>query len=267
MLHPALEQVEHVFQQALGELVVPPEARDRAYRRARAAADALRLDPRAEQIALLDFAEELFAAFAVELCGKPADLRQLIDFIEHAVEIPRVVLGHWMLHLPQLLQLPNAVAIDVELTLILVFADARAASLWTTRSGESLERIAQIGEGDLDAADTWQAASRVLAGDLTHLGSQSSISGVRVDRRQQPPAAVIARGDIASSAERDVLLEVAAPMLGAALARAEPARSPSEPTAPEGAARALSRMRFDLHDGPQQDASTTVAGSIPSRRS
>jgi signal transduction histidine kinase len=56
-------------------------------------------------------------------------------------------------------------------------------------------------------------------------------------------------------AERNLLMEATAPMLGVMLDRAEAplngVRSPPEPL--KVAERTLSRLRFDLHDGPQQD--------------
>jgi hypothetical protein len=75
-----------------------------------------------------------------------------------------------------------------------------------------------------------------------------------MDRGQQWPAAAIVRGDAASPIDRALLLESAGPTLSAALIRDKPvSRGGASQKSPSGSSeRMLTRLRFDLHDGPQQ---------------
>jgi signal transduction histidine kinase len=209
----------------------------------------------AQQIALLDFAEELFASLAAELSGHVADLRRLIDRIQSVAEIPRVVLGRQVLRMPQLIGLSTAVAIEVELTLLLAFANAKVVSLWTMGTDGTPHRVAQAGEDDLDARDTRPTAHMVLTSGSDRLGSEHHVSGVPVGRSSPPDAALVASGESGSSADRELLLEAAAPVLSAALTldQLKSRKDGFGRSAPDATARALSRLRFDLHDGPQQD--------------
>jgi signal transduction histidine kinase len=251
---PGLEQLEHVFDECLGERVIPQDARDRAYRRARALSGVLAGGAGAEQIVLLDFAGELFVG-AVELDPQLPQLRRLIDLVEGVTGIPRVALGHKVLQSPQLLELSAAVAIDAELTLLLAFANARAVSLWALGDGGALRQIAQTGEADLDDPDTRRLADRLLSGQTPPPITEESISGVLIDRSGQSPRALVLRGTAASSGDCVLLLETAAPIVSATVVRDELASGGggSHGSALASAERMLSRLRFDLHDGPQQD--------------
>ena len=210
---------------------------------------------RAEQIALLDFAGELFAALVVELSENLPDFRELIDRIESVAGIPRVALGHEVLRAPQLLQLPTAVSTGVQLTLLLAFANAQAVSLWTLDQDGALKHIAHAGEGDLGARDTRRLASRLLTDESVTHASDRSGSGILVDRGQQWPAVAIVRGNAASPIDRDLLLDSVVPTLSATLMRDElVSRGGASRQSPSGSSeRMLTRLRFDLHDGPQQD--------------
>lgn len=210
---------------------------------------------RAEQIALLNFAGELFAALAVELSAHLPELRKLIDRIESVTGIPRVALGHEVLRAPQLLQLPTADSIGVQLTLLLAFANAQAASLWTLDQDGTLKHVSHAGKGDLGALDTQRLARTLLTEEsITHASDQSG-SGILVDRGQQWPAAAILTGNAASSVDRDLLLESAVPTLSATLMGDDlVSRGGASQQSPSGSSeRMLTRLRFDLHDGPQQD--------------
>ena len=113
------------------------------------------------------------------------ELRKLIDRIESVTGIPRVALGHEVLRAPQLLQLPTADSIGVQLTLLLAFANAQAASLWTLDQDGTLKHVSHAGKGDLGALDTQRLARTLLTEEsITHASDQSG-SGILVDRGQQ----------------------------------------------------------------------------------
>lgn len=250
-----LEQVEHVFQESSGGLLVPRDARDRAYRRADAALNGDGGGSPAATVALLGFAADMFAALAVELAARPAELRRLIDKLEDVAGIPRAALGSDALRNPQLLQLPTAVAIEVQLALVLAYTGAEAVSLWTLWSGGSLKHIGHAGEFDAEARETRELARKLLSGRGGSMPGGRKVAGVIVERWQQPAAALVARGDDTSSPDCAVLLEAAVPMLTATLERDEllGRGSRSEQEVVAATERRLTRLRFDLHDGPQQD--------------
>jgi signal transduction histidine kinase len=204
-------------------------------------------------MAQLEFAGELFAALAVELCAHPDDLRRLIDRVETVAGIPRVALGREVLRAPQLLQLPTGVAIEVQLTLLLAFANANSASLWTLDEAETLEQIAHAGQADLDPGETRRLAQTLLAGEAAARSGDHAVPGILVDRSPQSPVALIACGGAGSAADRGLLLDAAVAILTAVFAREELLTSRAPQTGSSLTERRLSRLRFDLHDGPQQD--------------
>jgi signal transduction histidine kinase len=216
--------------------------------------EALGDDPHAEYFARLEFAADLLAASAAELCEQLPQLRGLIARIEGSSGIARLALGREVLRAPQLPQLPSLTAIQVELTLLAAFADAEAASIWAVGNGELLEQIASAGETDLDG-DVRRLARMLLMREPGASASDRSLTGVVLDRPRGSPAAVILRGKTEYSADRDLLLESSVATLFRMFARNELTsnRGGDGQQPPNSAARALSRLRFDLHDGPQQD--------------
>jgi signal transduction histidine kinase len=251
---PEFERVGRIFEEASAGLRVPSEVRERAYRMGTYALETATDDPRADAIAALGFAASMVSSVAVELAVRPARLRKLIDRLESAAAIPRVPLGSAVLGSPQLMQLPTALTIQVELVLLLAFARATTVSLWTLWTGGVLKHIEHAGKFEAGSRQTRQLARKLLLGESPKHTKEADVTGVVIDRRQQPPAALIARGGDGSLAERRLLLEAAAPILTVTLERDEllSRRSGAEELA-ASTERRLARLRYDLHDGPQQD--------------
>jgi signal transduction histidine kinase len=105
-----------------------------------------------------------------------------------------------------------------------------------------------------------QLARRMLAGTCVDHRLASDVAGVTIDRARGRAALIISR-ESASGADDALLLDAAIPVFAAALERADSVVHP--PPAKRGgdggpgqtgaADRRLARIRFDLHDGPQQD--------------
>src|SRR5205807_1412771 len=148
-----------------------------------------------------------------------------------------------------------AVAIEEELALLLAFTGARAVSLWTRELDGEVRNIAHSGDFDAEANQTRRLVRKLLGEDLEKSERTRDVAGIRVECWHRPSAALIARGREAASATRRPILDCAAAMLTAMLERDELlARGTSSDAALLAAAeRRLSRLRFDLHDGPQQD--------------
>ncbi|HEY5318761.1 MAG TPA: ATP-binding protein, partial [Solirubrobacteraceae bacterium] len=205
-------------------------------------------------IALLACSAEILCEIAVDLAARPRDARLLIDGIETVAGVSGVALGREVLRAPSLPQLSSDVAIEVQLALLLTFAEVTAISLWTLSPGGDLVHVSHAGELDPGSPRSSDAASMLLSGSdpETNLGSEA---GIRVERWLHPVAALVAHGEPARADHRVLLLEAAVPVLGSILERDE-ARAREQSTGESvvsSVERRLARVRFDLHDGPQQD--------------
>ena len=101
---------------------------------------------------------------AVDLASRPRDTRRLIDGLEASAGIPRAALGREVLRTPNLPQLSTDVAIEVQLALLLAFAEVDAVSLWTLATGGSLVPISHAGDLKPGATESGQLAAALLAG-------------------------------------------------------------------------------------------------------
>jgi signal transduction histidine kinase len=250
----ALDQLDRIFEETCGRILVQPVARDRAYRRAQEQLDEAGGSSRVAGVALLGYAIDLFVAHAVELAASQRELGELLERIDSAGLIPRVSLSRATLRAPELLQLPAAVSVEVELGLLRAFVDATAVSLWTLGRDGQLRQVAHAGSFDAARPETRRLA-RDLVGGTKKPERVRGLLGLQIELRGQPAAAVIARGKGVASTGRRSILESAEPMLAAMLERDEGfARgSHSGEAIIASAERRLARLRFDLHDGPQQD--------------
>lgn len=248
----SFDRLEHVIDRS--GLFVPLEVRERARRRALAAFES----PHGGDgvpAAVLQSAVEALATLAVDLAADPTTAANLIEEIERACGVPRLALGCELLRSSDLVQLPAGVAVEVQLGLVLTFAQAEAVSLWTVASpGGDLKHVAHAGEFNLHALDTRRVARRLLSGNPPRPQREGSIVGVLVAPSGQEPAALIARGASSKNAVLP-LLEASVPMLSTALAQ-DKLRRGERQSREDGAVPAetrLAQLRFELHDGPQQD--------------
>jgi signal transduction histidine kinase len=204
---------------------------------------------------LIVYAAEVLIDHAVELAARETELTVFVDRVDREGLIPRVFLARAVLRAPELLQLPTAVAIEVELALLRAFVAANAVSLWTLHSGGELKHVAHGGDFTPTADPMRQLARRLLGDERAKPPRVRNVSGLAIERGHRPGAALVVRGSGVAAATRTPILGYAAPMLTAMLERDELlARAhDSEEAIVASAERRLSRLRFDLHDGPQQD--------------
>ena len=186
----------------------------------------------------------------------PAAAERFIDQFEQITGLGRVVLGREVLRWPQLPMLVTDVAIEVQLALLLAFAQAHAVSLWATWPGGELKCVSHAGSLDVGAARAREAAVALLRAPAEDLVELDSALGIRLDRWQHEPAALIAHGAPTGRA-----------IIGWCCSRRQRPRSPRSTSVPScsptpirpgrrcraSLERRLARLRFDLHDGPQQD--------------
>jgi len=106
----------------------------------------------------------------------------LIAELERVCATPRFVFARGVLRAPGLQQLPAAVALEVQLALLLVFTEATAVSLWRLRAlDEELEHTAHAGEFNLRALYTRRVARRLLACKPSGSYVEGSAVGVAVE--------------------------------------------------------------------------------------
>ena len=249
-----LEQLDRALEETAGAILRPRHARDRAYERAQAALHEAGGGESAAAVAMLGFATEVIGAYATKLAHRQPELRQLIERIDADLAIPRSALARGVLGLPQLLQLPSAVAIDVQLGLLLAFIEGRAVSIWALTPDGTLEHVAHAGAFDPEVDRSRLLARKLLGGQDGWSELLRDLAGIRFTRRGQPAAALIAQVRDASTSSQEPMLESATPILTAMLERDELVTRGAESDDTGAAAeRRLARLRFDLHDGPQQD--------------
>lgn len=249
----ALDQIARLVESA-GVGRVDPRGRERAERLALAVYQTAQgTDPGR---ALATFVAGLLGDMAVDLAANVPAARRLVDDLERVSDIPVATVGYELLRSSHLSQLPAEVALHVQLTLLQIFTGAESVSLWTVSEEQQAVRVEDVGDPTLDAVACETMANRLLRSrERRRWAHEAEVAGVVVDRGQLPPAAVIAQMASEDPLAIELLLEAAAPGIGAILDRNQllevgAVDSPSVIAALE---RRLARLRYDLHDGPQQD--------------
>jgi signal transduction histidine kinase len=209
--------------------------------------------------ALLIAASELFGAMRTELAASPQDALRLAEGLEDVIGLPRIALAREVLRAPELLSLLPAIAIEVQLAMLVAFGPLRSASLWTLDDAEQVTCVRHVGESG-PSRGAKEMAGQLLGGNSAEPGARRLLLGLPVGRWQQPLAALVgtARPGIRDGCE--AFLAEAVPMLGAVLERDAllAGNAASERALVQSSERKLTRLGFDLHDGPIQDV--TVLG-------
>ena len=195
----------------------------------------------AGELAALDFAAEMVCALAAELAASPQDAERLIDRLASTARAPALSLGREVLRNTHLVEQPVDVALETQLTLCRLFAGVEAVSLWTIGPEDERRPIAR-------SAEVGAEQSRLASTAATE-------TGITFSRWDGGRVALVAHGPPRGEDHRSMLLEAAAPVVTEILER-ELLRSVQRSDDPDvltAVERRLARLRFDLHDGPQQD--------------
>jgi signal transduction histidine kinase len=203
-------------------------------------------------IATVGYAAELLGSIAVTLAADPLGTRELADRLQAGAAVPRAALGRELLGAGGLLELEIDVAIQTQLSLLLAFTGAATISLWAHGGVDEPTSIAEVGGSD--DADVPGLAMTVFAHDGRGLVTGERMLGLRIDALWTPATALIALGVDPEPAPHGPLLSAARPILAAQLDRETQLRREQSQDSVTGAVeRRLARLRFDLHDGPQQE--------------
>ena len=146
-------------------------------------------------------------------------------------------------------------ALQGQLTLLVGLCRATAVSVWAAEVDGAPRRIAHAGELDVGAPQTLTAVREVLAGqDLSPVAADATL-GVRLGAVGHSTGALLAHGLAANGSDAGALLAAAAPAVAGLMERevAAAGLAPPSDSILGAVERRLARLRFDLHDGPQQD--------------
>ena len=159
---------------------------------------------------------------------------------------------------PQLIRLPAERAIELELGTLASLAGLNGVSLWTAALG-GVECRFPHGAADAEARTAAELLLDVCDGEEG--GGDSDIVAAPVLRADTPVAAVVARPGPGNGAEAEPFLEVVCRALGLVLEREALLEHGEEAEATLVAAheRRLTRLAFDLHDGPLQEIAVMAA--------
>ena len=248
-----LDRLDRLVDETVSSVAVPPDARARGRENALAMLAAAGDERSAVAVLTLGYASDLVQAIAVDLAARPDDAVSLFVGIETMSGLSRATLARDVLRSPRFSELAPKVAVEVQLSLLVGFSDARAVSLWTSGSDDTPRQLASAGTPAPEDGDARELASQLLARPGTE--TVGTAIGLRLDQRIERPAALVAHARPPGTDHRMMLLRIVAPPLESALERDELLRRDraSEQTVISAVERRLARLRYDLHDGPQQD--------------
>jgi signal transduction histidine kinase len=204
--------------------------------------------------ALLIAAAELFGAMRVEFAASPQDAARLAQQLADITGLSRIAVASEVLRAPELLTVSPTVAVDAQLATLVAFAPLRSASLWASDDAEQVNCVRHVGEGG-PSRGSKELAQRLLGGESTEPSTRRLLLGLPVGRWRQPLAALIGSARPGMRDRCHSFLADAVPMLGAVLERDAllAGNAASERALVESSERKLTRLGFDLHDGPIQD--------------
>jgi signal transduction histidine kinase len=213
----------------------------------------------AMRTALLIASAELFARMRSELTAAPREAARLADQLEDVMGVSRLALARDALRAPELLTVSPAAALDAQLAMLVALAPVRSVSLWTVDDAEQIQCTRHVGEGN-PSRGARQLAAELFAGQDADPGARRLLVGLPVGRWRHPLAVLVGSARPGMRDACQPFLVEAAPMLGAILERDAllGANTSTERTLVESSERKLTRLGFDLHDGPIQDVAVVA---------
>jgi signal transduction histidine kinase len=247
-------EVRETFESIIGASV-PDHALDLARRRALAVRDLPGPAGRAQSVALLGFAADLLVAVVLQPGVQPFEVARVIDQIERSAEIPRLALAREALQAPELARLSPPRALELSVALLLAFTRMRTVSLWTISAGRSVAHIAHAGDFDGPVGPRRGLARAVLEGDDAERHEEPDLRGIGLAPYGRADAVLVAEGRSTEEKRLNAMVAVSAPTIVTLLELFDRYAAVGSPdgAAAASAERRLKRLRFDLHDGPQQD--------------
>jgi signal transduction histidine kinase len=229
-------------------------ARKRARARALEILEGAGPGPDATRTALLVAAAELCGAVRSEFTASPNRAAIIVSELEERIGLSRMALAREVLRAPELLTLTPSAAVAAQLATLCALAPSRSVSLWTLDEAEHVQCTRYAGAG-APSRGARQLAQRILAGHGCPSDPRRLLLGMPLGRWRQPLAALVVSARPGAREACHAFMVEAAPMLGAILEREAllAANAAAERALVESSERKLTRLGFDLHDGPLQD--------------
>ncbi len=248
-------------------LLRSPEADGETSERAAAArARALAIAPSGgPELAAVSFLSDLFVPSALEREWSPVQTAQLFDAVAEVTGVSTSFLRTSVclraVRDPALLELPAELAIETVLTVLLALAPVREASLWRRGEESRLECLASAGAGAPAVQLREVAADALTPAHGGRADGPGSVRAVPVLCWQRPDAVLVVRARHGDAAHASALAEEAAGVLGFVLEHEMilERNAARERSLVEAGERRLTRLAFDLHDGPIQDVVALAA--------
>jgi signal transduction histidine kinase len=251
-LSAGLGRVDAVLEELGMTRSVTPQPRDRARDNAMALLEACGSAAAGRELALVGYAAELLSA--VDLAVDAQRTRELVGALQARAGIPRVALGRELLRTRRAGDHAASHGLEAQLALLRTLTGARAVSVWSEDSDGEPRAVARAGELDTGAVAAVAAARAMLAGEPLSAEAPRDTLGTRIDPARPAAGALIAHGIDPAAPELRPLLSAAAPNVAELLERDMLLDRQQWRELVAGAVeRRLARVRFDLHDGPQQD--------------
>ncbi len=229
-------------------------------------AAALLKDARERADALLEASEPapgpgaIAAAFAGEVLGSMLaaeslaveQVAELAEDLAAGAAVPPTMLLRESLRSPALQTLDPMRAIGISLGLTAGCARLRRVSLWSSDALGAISCVADTATGAPSAVACALARATIRGEGAEREGE---MQGVPILRAGEPVAALVARSPRGRRARTAAILAVARTPIGAALERALllASTAASERMLLAASERRLTRLGFDLHDGPLQE--------------
>jgi signal transduction histidine kinase len=236
--------------------------------RARAAALAATLPGAIEgaRLAGVTFAAETLAASWIDRGWTTSDIDRLVETVAGHLEAEpksvRTSIFVRAIRERHVLDLPPQLGAETVLMMLCTFTDTTSASLWNENADGRLMEMMQI--GDQDSSRRRRSAAREAIGKGRRITSpRSQFHSVPVERWGLPSGALVfrcrAEGRLTTLAYASEAAIALAPLIEFdALLGRNASRERSLTAASE---RRLTRIGFDLHDGPMQDIAA-MAGDL-----
>ena len=246
-------ELRETFERIIGTSV-PDDALDQARRRALAVREQPGPADRAHSLALLGFAADLLIAIVLEPDVETFEVARVIDQIEELTRIPRLALAREALQAPELVRRPWPQGLELLFALLLAFTRLRAISLWSIGAGSTVVHLCHAGEFEAPIGPPRELARRILESGELEVHEHPEQHALTLGAFGRSELALVAEGRGSRAADLREFVRVAAPSVLTLLDLQERADTAgNDGRASASAERRLRRLRFDLHDGPQQD--------------
>jgi signal transduction histidine kinase len=218
-----------------------------------------------EGLAARVYAGDVVAGLAADGGLEATDTRLVVGALAEACSIPFAVAGLDLFlraaQSPALLELPPVVAAELQLRLLVHLEVAEQVSLWLRTPSSGVECVVAVGCDPQERALRAEARAAINGRGRLQLRRPARLLSACVYRFGAADAAIVARLGKDSTVELDAYLDACAEALAPLLERELllSRNAARERILTEQAENRLTRLAFDLHDGPVQDVLALAA--------